>query len=92
MSVWWQHAFKTPSFSLINRSVLRLLLNMERHGFKYCEKCNFVSINTIEHMLFDCTATKEVCELNWFKVTEMCPKQLVGNGGLVKKGIVCVYS
>ena len=65
MSVWWQHAFKTPTFSRINRSVLRLLLNVERHGFKYCEKCNFVSINTIEHMFFDCTATKEVRELSW---------------------------
>jgi len=91
MSVWWQHAFKTPTFSRINRSVLRLLLNVERHGFKYCEKCNFVSINTIEHMFFDCTATKEVRELNWSKVTELCPKQLVTEMEAKSKRELCVF-
>ena len=41
---------KTPTLSTINRSVLILLLNVERHGFRYCEKCNYVSINTIENV------------------------------------------
>ena len=48
-------------------------------------------INTIEHMFFDCTATKEVRELNWYKVIEMCPKQLVREMEAKSKRELCMF-
>ena len=42
-------------------------------------------------MFFDCTATKEVRELDWYKVIEMCPKQLVREMEAKSKRELCMF-
>ena len=54
---WWQHAFKNPTYARISRSIVRLVLNVDRFGFRVCNKCDLAAIDTIEHFMFDCPST-----------------------------------
>ena len=53
ISIRWEHAFKYPKYARKIRSVIRLLINVDRYGFSLCESCDNFVANTIEHVLFD---------------------------------------
>ena len=74
---WWQHAFKNPAFARINRSLVRLLLNVDRSGFSLCNKCDLAEIDTIEHFMFNCPSTNNIRKNYWCQVTMVCPYSLL---------------
>jgi len=77
VSHWWQHAFRNTKYTRINRTIIRILLNVQRYGFNMCLKCNPEVINSIEHVMFQCESTKEIRELYWNNIIRVCPGQLL---------------
>ena len=76
MSAWWHHAHLNPTYSRKVRSVIRVLLNVDRMGLKVCEHCEIPVIRSIEHVLFQCYFMRCMREKLWSLVTIECPKQL----------------
>ena len=42
-----------------------------------CIKCSPDVINSIEHVMFQCQSTKELRELYWNDIIQVCPSQLL---------------
>ena len=76
ISPWWQHAYRNPSFARKNITILRTLLNVERYGVNPCTKCNLMALDTVEHILFQCSAKSTERDEFWLKVLAACPQQL----------------
>ena len=55
VSLWWN-----IKFIHINRTIIWILLNVQRYGFNVCLKCSPDVINSIEHTMFQCQSTKEL--------------------------------
>ena len=76
ISPWWQHAYRNPSFGRLNITIIRVLLNVERFGFKVCSDCHDMAIDSVEHKMFKCEAVSNEKVLYWNKIIEVCPVQL----------------
>ena len=77
ISIWWHHAHRHPKFSRINRTIIRLILNVDRFGFKICQECDMFVNSSIEHVMFECTANNVTRQKYWMMVMEVCPVQLI---------------
>lgn len=77
ISVWWHHAQRNPKFARINRTIIRLNLNVERFGLKICQDCDMFVYRSIEHVMFECTVKEGIREKYWMVVMEVCPVQLI---------------
>lgn len=76
ISIWWQHAYRNPSFGRINITIIRVLLNVERFGFKLCSDCDNMENDSVEHKMFKCEAVGNDRAIYWNKVLAVCPVQL----------------
>ena len=91
MSIWWHHAFRNPQFARINRSVVRLLLNVECYGFKTCDNCQNSCINSSEHLLFECEKYNDIRIACWAKVIQSCPLQLANDMSAMSARDCCIF-
>ena len=91
MSIWWLHAFRNPQFARINRSIVRLLLNVECYGFKKCDNCLNESINSTEHLLFECEKNNDKRLALWSRVILSCPLQLANDISAMSARDRCIF-
>ena len=91
ISIRWEHAFKYPKYARKIRSVIRLLINVDRYGFSLCESCDNFVANTIEHVLFDCNANHVKREVLWNNVLELCPRALIIGLDNMSNKDLCVF-
>ena len=86
---WWQHAIKNPTYARIIGSLVRLVLNVDRFGFRVCNKCDLAAIDTIEHFMFDCPSTNNTHIYNQCCVIEACPNPLLYEMNIISSRNLC---
>ena len=62
---WWVFAFKNPCDARKVTTVMRLLLNIDRHGTKLCKKCATITYDSYEHIFFDCQVAEQLRPYLW---------------------------
>ena len=91
ISPWWQHAHRNPSFSRINITIIRVLLNVDRFGIKLCADCDDIAIDSVDHKMFKCEAVNNERIKYWNKIIAVCPVQLANEIKNDIKKKKCVY-
>ncbi len=74
-SSWWYHSYRYPRFLKNSRSIIRLLLNVNRRGKEKCIYC-YGKVNDISHILFECNSNVTQREMLWKNVLNSCPGKL----------------
>ena len=59
--------------STIIRAIIHLILIVERFGFKICKDCDTFVNNSIENVMFECTAKDVIRQKYWMMVMEVYP-------------------
>ena len=76
MNAWWSYTKMVPSDIRNVRILMKLLLNTYRLGKDNCPVCDYGSVNSIGHILFECDILQEMRDKQWECVCEVCPNQL----------------
>ena len=66
-SSWWYHSYRYPRFVKNSRTIMRLLLNVNRRGREKCIYC-YGKNNDISHILFECNGNVTKREMLWANV------------------------
>ena len=73
---WIDYMHKDIQYSRKCRMVIKLLLNVFRLGKDICALCTYRSMNSIDHILFECPSVKIQRTQRWPTVISKCPAQL----------------
>ena len=67
------------------------MLNVDRFGFRVCNKCDLAAIDTIEHFMFDCPSTNNIRKIYWCCVIEACPNPLLCEMNIMSSRNLCKF-
>ena len=55
---------------------MRLLIAPAKLGNQICTRCDSASLETVEHILFECAGLNDIRNQHWNAVCNVCPDQL----------------
>ena len=73
---WWDICSKSPEYTNKCRLVIRLLLNVFQLGKDHCNLCTKLCVNSIPHILFECSHNEVTRNVNMLAIEQVCPPQL----------------
>ena len=73
---WWVHAFENPCKSKSVTLLIRLVLNVDKHGTKTCDKCQEFTCDSLDHILFECDVSADIRFKLWNDVLEKATNRL----------------
>ena len=66
-------------------------MNVECYGFKKCDNCLNESINSTEHLLFECEKNNDKRLALWSRVILSCPLQLANDISAMSARDRCIF-
>jgi len=79
MCTWWIHSYFDPTFAKKNRTLVRMLLNVDMYREHICQCCDLNVLNNVTHILFVCPCINEVRERCLMDVRVNLPENLVND-------------
>ena len=76
VKTWWRLAYVNPRTTYFVKTMVRVLLNVSCLGFHACKYCGYETIDSLEHILFQCQGTVKSRRTYWKEVRRVCPVAL----------------